>query len=116
IARNIKFHFMRFSHLLIIFAITLSTIGCSGKKEQLPEVPPPDTTITIENSFSELFFDSTALGNFINHYPTHDTLAYRIRSFYGSRNFQFAWFFKDGPADYAYSFLHLQNDYIHYSG
>lgn len=107
---------MRFIHPFIVLLFTLFTIGCSGKKDQLPEVPPPDTTITIENSFSELFFDSTSLGNFINQHTTHDTLAYRMRSFYSSRNFQFAWFFNDGPADYAYSFLHLQNDYIHYSG
>lgn len=106
---------MRFVHLLVIvFAFYLS--GCTGNKGQFPKVSPPDTTITINNSFSELFFDSTSLGAFIENNPIHDTLAYRMRSFYSSRNFQFAWFFNDGLADYAHSFLHLQDDYIHLSG
>ncbi len=107
---------MRYIHLLFVLAAALYLSACNSNKAQLPEVAPPDTTITVENSFSELFFDSTSLGKFIQSQPTHDTLAYRMQRFYHSRNFQFAWFFSDGLADYAHSFLHLQNDYIHFSG
>ena len=38
-----------------------------------------------------------------------------MRSFYNARNYQYAWFFNDGPAEQVYNFLNLQNDYIAYS-
>jgi murein L,D-transpeptidase YcbB/YkuD len=43
-------------------------------------------------------------------------MALALRNFYNQRNFQYAWFFRDGIADYANTFLSLQNDYISYSG
>ena len=39
----------------------------------------------------------------------------RMRNFYNARNYQFAWFFKEGMADYASSFYDAYNDYISYS-
>src|SRR5207249_3846839 len=44
----------------------------------------------------------------------NDSLANRMRSFYNSRNYEYAWFFNDGIADYASTFLDMQNDYIAY--
>ena len=38
-----------------------------------------------------------------------------MRNFYNGRNYQFAWFFKEGMADYASSFYDAYNDYINYS-
>jgi murein L,D-transpeptidase YcbB/YkuD len=45
----------------------------------------------------------------------HDSLAKRMRSFYSGRNYQYAWFFKEGMAGYATGFLNLVDDYINYS-
>ena len=45
----------------------------------------------------------------------HDSLKKRIRNFYNARNYQFAWFFNEGMADYASSFHDAYNDYINYS-
>ena len=75
-----------------------------------------DTTITQRNSYSELFFDSAKLEDFIRRERVGDSMAVRIRNFYNARNYQYAWFFKEGIADYAATFLNLQSDYISYSG
>jgi len=87
--------------------------GSSTVKAQLAQ---RDTTVTPTNSYSELFFDSTALENFIHTDRLHDSLADRMRNFYSGRNYQYAWFFKEGIADYANAFLHVVDDYVGYSG
>ena len=38
-----------------------------------------------------------------------------MRDFYNARNYQFAWFFREGMADYASSFYDIYKDYINYS-
>src|SRR6478672_858280 len=43
-------------------------------------------------------------------------MALAMRNFYNQRNYQYAWFFKEGMADYGATFLDQQNDYINYSG
>jgi murein L,D-transpeptidase YcbB/YkuD len=53
---------------------------------------------------------------FIVTHALNDSLANRMRSFYNSRNYEYGWFFRDGIADYASTFLEMQNDYISYSG
>ena len=75
-----------------------------------------DTTISVANSYNELFFDSSELENFINREQLRDSMAAAMRNFYNQRNFQYAWFFKEGMADYAATFLNQQGDYMNYSG
>lgn len=103
----------------IIFILTtlifLTIFSCKKQKKQLPEVAVRDTTITVQNSFTELFIDSTTLKTFLAK-SENDSIARQIESFYNHRNYQFAWFFHDGLADFATAFLTLQNDYIHYAG
>ena len=45
----------------------------------------------------------------------HDSIKKRMRNFYNARNYQFAWFFKEGMADYASSFYVAYKEYISYS-
>jgi hypothetical protein len=45
----------------------------------------------------------------------HDSIKKRIRNFYNARNYHFAWFFKEGMADYATSFHGAYKDYISFS-
>lgn len=71
-----------------------------------------DTSITKSNAFSELFLDSTKLESFITEQKLGDNAADRIRNFYNSRNFEFAWFTKDGLAQQTRAFLNLHNNYI----
>ncbi|RYZ24715.1 MAG: hypothetical protein EOP49_45590, partial [Sphingobacteriales bacterium] len=103
---------------LFLFSATLLAllaVSCKGPSARLPEPVKRDTTISVANAYSELFFDSTKLESFITHENLADSLAVSLRNFYNQRNYQYAWFFPQGIADYANTFLNLQNDYFHYS-
>lgn len=102
--------------LLLLTCCLLALSSCFKNKKKLPEVVQRDTTITVENSFSELFLDSTRLSQFMSKNPLTDSVTNQMQSFYNGRNYQFAWFFPDGMADFVTTFLNLQNDYIYYSG
>lgn len=105
-------------YLLIIFTLTfVIAFGSCGQQKLNPEsdVAKRDNSITVSNSYSQLFFDSTQLENFISSNRLHDTMAVKLRSFYNQRNYQFAWFFKEGIADYVSTFISQQNDYMGYS-
>lgn len=87
--------------------------SCKESSPQETAAPVPrDRSVNASNSYSELFFDSLQLEKFLSTYKVRDTMADRIRSFYNSRNYQYAWFFKEGMADYAHAFMQLQGDYI----
>jgi murein L,D-transpeptidase YcbB/YkuD len=75
-----------------------------------------DTSITAESAQHALFFDSSDMEAFISKQAYHDSLAQRLRNFYNGRNYQCAWFFKDGIAEYAATFYQMQEEYIGYSG
>ncbi|SEJ27176.1 Murein L,D-transpeptidase YcbB/YkuD [Dyadobacter koreensis] len=113
ILKNIQTHAGNNPWILLVICALLAS--CSKKEKKLPEIAVRDTTITIENSFTELFVDSVALNGFVKT-TENDSIANQIQSFYNHRNYQFAWFFPDGLADFVPTFLGLQNDYIHYSG
>jgi len=101
--------------IFFIFIIALSIASCKQKVTET-KVVQRDTTITVGNSYSGLFFDSLAVEKFIINASLYDSAANHIRSFYNSRNYQYAWFLKEGIADYAATFLGMQNNYIGYSG
>jgi L,D-transpeptidase YcbB len=71
-----------------------------------------DTTITAGNSFSELFLDSLQFEKFIAATELKNIGAARLRNFYNSRNYQFAWFTKDGLAEQTRAFINHHNSYI----
>jgi murein L,D-transpeptidase YcbB/YkuD len=68
-------------------------------------------SITPSNAYSDLFLDSSAVEKFINEKKIPDSIAWRIRSFYNSRNFEFAWFSGDGLTEQARGFWNLHNHY-----
>jgi L,D-transpeptidase YcbB len=74
-----------------------------------------DTTITASNSFSELFLDSIQLETFIAAAKLRDVDATRLRNFYNSRNYQFAWFTKDRLAEQTRAFINLHNSYLQFA-
>ena len=102
--------------LLLILALVIIHYSCkqSGNGVQAQQTPR-DTSITVKTSYSEIFFDSTSMENFISKQSFHDSLKRRIRNFYNARNFQFAWFFNESIAEYASSFYEVYNDYMNYS-
>src|SRR4051794_2929449 len=88
-------------------------ISCSQhSQEAAAQSTPRDTSITARNAYSTLFLDSASIERFIHGNAMHDSLAKRLRGFYTTRNYEYAWFFNDGIADYAATFLQMQNDYI----
>jgi murein L,D-transpeptidase YcbB/YkuD len=101
--------------IFLVALISLSVVSCKQKEPQI-EIVQRDTTITEGNSFSGMFFDSLAVEKFIDSTDLHDSTATHLRNFYNSRNYQYAWFLEEGVADYAATFLGMQNNYISYSG
>lgn len=99
--------------LCIIFTLPFS---CNKQKKKIKEIATRDTTITKENSYTELFLDTTSQVHFYLKQQTPDSIQANMQSFYNQRNHQFAWFFPDGMSDLVATFLSLQNDYIHLSG
>src|SRR5215475_8755448 len=63
-----------------------------------------DRSITPENSYSDLFFDSAMLEKYFNEKRVADSIASRIRSFYNTRNYEYAWFTSDGLTEQARGF------------
>ncbi len=70
-----------------------------------------DNSITPANSYSDLFLDTSAVSKFINEKKVPDSIASRMRSFYNTRNYQFAWFSSDGLTEQARGFWNL-HDYV----
>ncbi|MFT3826327.1 MAG: L,D-transpeptidase family protein [Chitinophagaceae bacterium] len=74
-----------------------------------------DTSITRANACNDLFLDSSQVEEFIAQQQLNDTLKEDLRSFYNSRNFQFAWFSSAGLTEEALAFRNLY-DYHNDSG
>jgi murein L,D-transpeptidase YcbB/YkuD len=70
-----------------------------------------DYSINSSNSYSDLFLDSMTMENFISQKKVPDSIANRMRSFYNTRNYQFAWFDSDGLTEQARGFWNL-HDYV----
>jgi murein L,D-transpeptidase YcbB/YkuD len=101
---------MRISYLFLWLIIVFFSNCKSEKSKQL--ITERDKTITPANAFSELFLDSARLEHFIAVEEIADSAAYLLRNFYNSRNFEFAWFTNEGPAEQARAFWNLHNNYI----
>lgn len=101
---------MRKVYLLAILMLIFIP-GCKGKEHPVSEVKR-DTTITKSNSYAGLFLDSLKVANFIAAEKPTDEDATSLRNFYNSRNYQFAWFNKNGLAEQTRAFWNLQQSFI----
>lgn len=81
--------------------------GTEGQKK----ISKRDYSITKSNSYSDLFLDSLTMEKFIEEKKPGDSVARRMRSFYNTRNYQFAWFSSDGLTEQALAFWNL-HDYV----
>ena len=101
---------------LIFFAACQSkdekNIGTKSQSEKDKKVSKRDYSITKANAFNDLFLDSTDVENYITKNNIADSIARRIRSFYNTRNYEFAWFTSNGLTEQALGFWTLKN----YSG
>ncbi len=71
-----------------------------------------DKSINKDNSFNDQFLDSMRLESFIQKENIDSATAQHMRSFYNSRNYQFAWFNKNGLSEPGLSFWNLLNSFI----
>jgi murein L,D-transpeptidase YcbB/YkuD len=71
-----------------------------------------DITITPKNAVTRLLIDSIQMEQFIKTQKLQDSSANRLRNFYNSRNFQFAWLAENGLAEQAKVFYELDKNYI----
>lgn len=71
-----------------------------------------DKSITPQNSFTDLFLDSMRLEQFVTDQNIDSATAQHMRSFYNSRNYQYAWFTKDGLSEPGLSFWNLLLSFI----
>jgi murein L,D-transpeptidase YcbB/YkuD len=99
-----------FFGLLVSCAEQESTAQEKKSKEE-KNVSTLDSSITKANSYSDLFLDTAALASFITQNKVADSIARRLRSFYNTRNYQFAWFSSDGLTEQARGFWNL-HDYV----
>jgi L,D-transpeptidase YcbB len=90
--------------------------GGGGTAARPRNISTRDRSVTKANSYSDLFFDSSLLVNYIARNKLPDSIANRMISFYNARNYQFAWFNSDGFTEEAQAFWNLFDHYITYSG
>lgn len=104
---------MKLKHYLRPFLLLLLTslffVQC--KQKEVKKVAR-DTTITPKNAVTKLYIDSLELEQYINSAQLEDSTATRLRNFYNSRNFQFAWLTENGLAEQARVFYELDKSYI----
>ncbi len=105
-----------------LFGVLLWIGSCTGKPGAVDDestgnvresknISKRDRSINSSNSYSDLFLDSATMENFISRKKIADSIANRMRSFYNSRNYQFAWFSSDGLTEEARGFWNL-HDYV----
>ncbi|HEX6430529.1 MAG TPA: L,D-transpeptidase family protein [Niastella sp.] len=113
-------------HFRFAMLATLLFAGClnnadnatdeNGEPAKPKNVSSRNTSITKANSYSDLFFDSTALADYCANNKLSDSIANRMLSFYNARNYQYAWFTSDGFTEEAQLFWNLFDHYLTYSG
>jgi murein L,D-transpeptidase YcbB/YkuD len=101
--------------IAIVYSLLLScndeTENGAGPGKKNKKISARNYTITPSNSYSDFFLDSSILEKFIVEKKIPDSIAWRIRSFYNSRNYEFAWFSSDGLTEQARGFWNLHNNY-----
>ena len=77
--------------------------------EKQKKITKRDYSITKENAYNDIFFDSLLMEKYISDKKIPDSISRRIRSFYNARNYQFAWFSSNGLTEQALAFWNLHN-------
>lgn len=107
------------NRLLVLSLLLLSVAFTSCKESSVKggnaDFSQRDRSITPQNSFSDLFIDSLTVEEFIQSGQVDTLTARYLRSFYNSRNYQYAWFNKDGLTEQGNSFWNLLNSFISFS-
>jgi murein L,D-transpeptidase YcbB/YkuD len=103
--------FLSVAILTTFFLACDSQEGDKKKAEIDKNVSRRNYSINRSNSYSDLFLDSLAMEKFIAENKLNDSIIRRMRSFYNTRNYQFAWFSSEGLTEQARSFWNL-HEYV----
>ncbi len=87
----------------------------SPSRKKVQPYDTRDLSITRANASNDVFLDSNKIEQFITQQKLNDTIANSLRSFYNTRNLQFAWFTSKGLTEEAMAFRNLY-DYNKDSG
>jgi murein L,D-transpeptidase YcbB/YkuD len=85
------------------------------EEKQKKNVSKRDYSINKTTSYSDLFLDSNNVESYIERNKISDSFSRRMRSFYNTRNYQFAWFTSEGLTEQAFGFWNLLDYYTTYS-
>ena len=121
--------FVKHIHMktILTYAVFVGSlfIACNAQDSETSEssqeakakknVSKREYSITKGNSYSDLFLDSAVVENFITQKNIPDSFARRIRSFYNTRNYQFAWFTSNGLTEQARGFWNLHDYHTTYN-
>ena len=88
--------------------------GEENTEEAKKKISKRDKSISISNSYSTLFLDSLALEAYLAEKKIPDSISRRMRSFYNTRNYQYAWFSGDGLTEQARGFWNLHDYHTSY--
>ncbi|HEY2721503.1 MAG TPA: L,D-transpeptidase family protein [Chitinophagaceae bacterium] len=109
---------MRYFLLSVFISLIIAACNSENNNHESETSPKPSKTISSRdfsinpsNSYSDLFLDSNAMENYISQKKIPDSLANHMRSFYNSRNYQYAWFNSNGLTEEARGFWNL-HDYV----
>lgn len=103
------------STLIFTLLISCNSDGDkSSKTKNDKKITKRDLSINSSNAYNDLFFDSNVLIKFITDHNLDDTISRRMISFYNSRNYQFAWFTKNGLTEQARGFWNMHNYHTTY--
>ena len=99
--------FPLFSKIIVASFCFLSLAACktSPAERPVPEIPPADTSITVENAYVPLFLDSVYVSSYAAQRGLNQVEAAELAGFYSSRNYQYAWFDSVGVTQQALHFL-----------
>jgi murein L,D-transpeptidase YcbB/YkuD len=102
-----------YAALICSLLIACNNNGQNTNGQENPEAEKKmskrDFSVTQQNAYNDIFFDSASMEKFIIEKKIPDSLSRRIRSFYNARNYQFAWFSSKGLTEQALGFWNIHN-------
>jgi len=96
--------------------LLLSVVACNDNSKSTEKNDIGNRTVIPPDSASHIAFDSSSLEGIINRYHYNDSIVTRLKKFYSSRDYQFAWFRESNLAEQGFNFWNAQASYIAYTG
>ncbi len=96
--------------------LLLLVAGCNNNSGSDEKNDIGNRSLTSADSANHIAtFDSASLERIINRNHYQDSIVTRLKKFYSSRNYQFAWFIKNNLAEQGFNFWNAQSNYIAYT-